>query len=410
VTPDSAAALAAILLVPLAALGLALMNCGLCRARNAAHVMMASIATLAVAAGAYFVCGFSWQGYPGLPVYVIHAGGKEWDWIAAQPWFLRKLPLDGSASSLAVLLGMFSAGVAALIPLGSGSERWRLGAICASTGALAGFTFPLFAHWSQTGWLAQLGYVDAGGAGTIHAVGGLTALSIIWILGPRRGKYNSDGMPLAMPGHQGVYVLGGCLLAWIGWIGLNAAGAILFSAAHAGTVVRIAVNTTLAAGAAALGAAIVTRARFGKPDFSLSANGWTGGLVAISAGCAVTPPAGAVLIGLVAGAAVPLTIEQFELRLSLDDPGGAVSVHAIGGIWGILAAGMFAGQGLAQVIGMATLVGFVLPVTYGLNALLNRISPMRASGEGERHGLDLHELGAGAYPEFQTHTEEFLQR
>src|SRR5205809_424711 len=107
------------------------------------------------------------------------------------------------------------------------------------------------------------------------------------------------------------------MLAWIGWIGLNSAGAILFAAAHAGTVVRIAVNTTLAAGAAFLGAMSVTSSRFGKPDFSLSANGWTGGLVAIGAGCAVVPPTGAVLIGLVAGAAVPLTIEQFELRLAI---------------------------------------------------------------------------------------------
>ena len=116
------------------------------------------------------------------------------------------------------------------------------------------------------------------------------------------------------------------------------------------------------------------------------------------------------MIGLVAGAAVPLTIEQFELRLSLDDPGGAISVHGIAGIWGILATGMFAGQWLPQVVGVATLLGFVLPVTYGLNAALNRVVPLRAAAEGERHGLDLHELGAGAYPEFMTHTEEFLPR
>jgi Amt family ammonium transporter len=408
VTPDSAAALVCILLIPLAAFGLALMNCGLCRSRNAAHALTASVATLSVASGAWFVCGFSWQGYTGLPAHVLHSGGKEWDWIAAQPFFLRTLPLDGSAVSLAALLGMFSAGLAAIIPLGSGGERWRLRSICASSGLLAGFTYPLFGHWAQTGWLAQLGYVDAGGAGAIHAVGGLTALSVVWILGPRRGKYNHDGMPQAMPGHHGVYVLGGCLLAWPGWIGLNAAGAILYAGVHAGAVIRVAINTTLAAGFAWMGSAIITRARFGKPDFSLTANGWTGGLVAISAASAVVPPAGAVLIGLVAGALVPLTIEQFELRLGLDDPGGAVSVHAIAGIWGILAAGMFAGQFLVQVVAVATLLGFVLPVTYGLNLALNRVAPLRAPAEGERHGLDLHELGAGAYPEFLTHTEEFL--
>jgi Amt family ammonium transporter len=113
---------------------------------------------------------------------------------------------------------------------------------------------------------------------------------------------------------------------------------------------------------------------------------------------------------MVAGAAVPLTIEQFELRLSLDDPGGAISVHAIAGIWGILATCLFGGQWLAQVVGVATLLGFVLPVTYALNLALNRMAPMRAAAEGERQGLDLYELGAGAYPEFLTHTEEFLQR
>jgi ammonium transporter, Amt family len=396
-----------ILLAPLAAAGLALIHAGLTRSRNAAHALLASMTVLAVAAGAYFVCGFAWQGYPGLPVYTLHVGGKEWDWIGAQPWFLRRLPLGGSGASLAALFGVFSAGLAAMIPLSAGAERWRLGPMCVSTALLAGWTHPLFAHWAWVGWLAQLGFVDAGGASTIHAVGGLTALAVVWILGPRRGKYTADGMPTAIPGHHGVYVLLGCLLAWMGWMGLNSAGAILFAGMPAGSVVQVAIDTTLAAGSAALAAILVTRARFGKPDFSLTANGWTGGLVAISAGCAATPPAGAVLIGLIAGGVAPLAIEQLELRLSIDDPGGAVSVHAICAIWGVLAAGLFAGQMLVQVIGIATLLGFVLPLTYAANRLLNRAMPMRVTAEGERQGLDLHELGAGAYPEFLTHTEEF---
>jgi Amt family ammonium transporter len=303
---------------------------------------------------------------------------------------------------------MFTAGVAALIPLGGAAERWRLGAICASSALLAACTFPLFAHWARCGWLAQFGFVDAGGAGSIHAVGGLTALSMVWILGPRRGKYTSEGMPTAIPGHHGVYVVLGCLLAWLGWIGMNSAGAILFAGAHPGSLVLVAIDTTLAAAAAALAAIVLTRTRFGKPDLSLTANGWIGGLVAISAGCAVVPPVGALLIGLIAGSVVPLTIEQFELRLGIDDPGGAISVHAIGGIWGILAAGLFAGQWVVQVTAVATLLGCVLPLTYGLNWLLDRVLPQRVAPEGERHGMDLHELGAGAYPEFLTHNEEFL--
>ncbi len=202
--------------------------------------------------------------------------------------------------------------------------------------------------------------------------------------------------------------------------------------AEPGRIVLIAVNTTLAAASATLTAAIITRVRFGKPDASLSANGWVSGLVASSAACALISPAAAVMIGLAAGALVTYAVELFELRLALDDPGGAISVHAIGGIWGILALGFFAhfpigtlnnvaggtssaagngaGQWLAQLVGIATLLGFVLPLTYGFNWLLNRIYPQRVAMEGERQGMDLHELGAGAYPEFITHTEEFMQR
>jgi ammonium transporter, Amt family len=300
--------------------------------------------------------------------------------------------------------------------------------------ALAAWTYPLFAHWVWGGgWLAQLGanyglghgFVDVGGAGTINVLGGLTALSVTWILGPRRGKYSADGMAPAIPGHNAVLILFGCLLALVGWLGLNCAGGILFAGGEPSGSAMIAVNTLLAAAAAALTAAFITNVRFGKPDASLTANGWVAGLVASSAVCAFVVPAEAVVIGSIAGAAVTFCIEWLELKLEVDDPGGAVSVHAIGGLWGLLAAGVFArfpsmngagtmesasGQWLAQVIGVATLLGFVLPLTYGLNWLLNHLYPYRVSVEGERQGLDLHELGAGAYPEFVTHTDDFLPR
>jgi Amt family ammonium transporter len=187
----------------------------------------------------------------------------------------------------------------------------------------------------------------------------------------------------------------------------------------------VAVNTLLSAAGGVLAAAAITRYRFGKPDASLSANGWVSGLAASSAGCAFLSPAAALLIGLVGGALVTYTVAWFEAHLGLDDPTGAVSVHALGGIWGILALGLFArtagiaaaptagyptvsrgGQMLAQVVGIATLLGFVLPLTYSLNWLLNRFSPQRIPLEDERQGADLHELGAGAYPEFMTHTDE----
>ncbi len=431
-----------IFLVPLAGSGLAIMNVGLGRSRSAGHMMMASLCSLAVAGLVYFVCGFAWQGFIGGPAHSLVLGGRSWNWIAAQPFFFRKLVSDGSAASLAALFQVFCVGLAALIPLGSGADRWRLRASCLSTGVLAALTYPLFAHWVWGGgWLAQLGanygigsgFVDAGGAGTIQVVGGLTALAVTWILGPRRGKYSADGMAPAIPGHNAVLVLFGCLLALVGWIGLNSAGAILFTGTEPAAAALIGINTLLAAAAAALTAAVITKVRFGKPDASLTANGWVGGLVASSACCAFVIPAEAVVIGFVAGVVVTFSVEWFELRLEVDDPGGAISVHAVGGIWGILALGLFgrfqgpvpnvavdslpvafgassSGQWLAQLIGVATLLGFVLPLTYGVNRLLNRLYPFRVSVEGERQGMDLHELGAGAYPEFITHTDEFLPR
>jgi Amt family ammonium transporter len=430
-----------IFLVPLAGAGISLINAGLGRSRNAGHMMMAAVSTLSIAAIAYFACGFAWQGFIGIPGHSLVFSGKSWNSIAAQPFFFRGLALDGSPASLAALLQIFSVGLAALIPLGSGADRWRLRACCASAAILAGWTYPLFAHWVWGGgWLAQLGvnyglghgFIDAGGASSIHVVGGLTALAVTWILGPRRGKYSPDGMAPAIPGHNGVLVLFGCLLALLGWFGLNSAGAILFTGGATGQTVLISINTLLQAAVACLTAAVITAIRFGKPDASLSANGWIGGLVASSATCAFVVPAEAIVIGSIAGALVTFSVEWFELKLEVDDPAGAVSVHAIGGIWGILAVGVFGrfnrpvlnvagaslaaggagapGQWLAQLVGVATLVGFLLPLTYGLNWALNRICPFRVAIEGERQGMDLYELGAGAYPEFVTHTEDFIPR
>jgi len=435
---DATAALCVvfIFLLIFAGIGLALINTGLGRSRSAAHSMMSSLCVFAVAALVYFVCGFAWQGFAGQPAHVLHVGGKAWSWLGAGPFLFRHAALDGSPASLAALFGMLSAGLAALIPLGSGADRWRLAPCCVSAALLAGWTFPLFAHWVWGGgWLAQLGvnyglgagFVDAGGAGTIQAVGGLTALSIAWILGARRGKYTRGGMPSAIPGHNSVLVLLGCALALLGWWGLNSAGAIIFNGAGAGDAVLVAINTTLCAAASALTAAAITHARFGKPDASLTANGWIGGLAASSAACVFVIPAEAVAIGVIAGALVVFSVEWFEFRMSVDDPGGAISAHAMGGLWGVLSVGVFAqiparagglavenasghsGQWLAQLMGIATLIGFILPLTYGMNWLLNRVYPQRVSTEGERHGMDLHELGAGAYPEFLTHNEEFTE-
>jgi ammonium transporter, Amt family len=420
-----------IMLIPLAAAGLALIHQGLGRSRSAAHAMLASLGALAISAIAFVAIGFSLAGFAGGPMHSLTAGGVHWDWLGAAGLFGGGVHFDSAEGpaltrSLTLCLEMFAAGLAAMIPLSAGTDRWRLGPICLSSAVLAGLMFPLFAHWTWGGgWLAQLGasfgiagFVDVGGAGVIQVVGGLMGLAVAWIIGSRRGKYAGDGMAAAIPGHNIVLVLFGCVLALVGWIGLDSAASILFFGAGVEQVVGVVVNGMLSASAGCLAALVITRARYRKPDASLSANGWIAGLVAGSAACAMVSPVAAIDIGLVAGALVTYMIEIFELKLRVDDPGGAVSVHAGAGIWGLLAVGLFGhfadgtrgGHVLAQLVGIAALLGFMLPLLYGGNLLLNRFAPYRVDNDGDWQGMDIRELGAGAYPEFVVHADEFVPR
>ena len=416
-----------ILLIPLATAGLSLIHQGLGRSRSAAHTMVATLCVLAVTAIVFVFIGYSVVGFNGGPAHAFLLSGTSWNWAGAEPLFSRGVHFDGSPSALVLCFQLFAVGLAGIIPLGTGSDRWRLGPLCVSSALLAAITYPLFAHWTWSGgWLAHLGVnfglgaglVDAGGSGVIQALGGLTALSIAWIIGPRRGKFSEDGVAAAIPGHNMVLVLFGCLLALIGWIALNAAGAMLFYGTSIVEVPRILINTVLAASASCLGTVLTTRFRYGKPDASLIANGWIAGLVASSAGCVFVSPAAAIAIGFVAGASVMYLVEFLELKLHIDDPGGAISVHGGAGLWGLLAAGIFGkipalsggGQMLAQVVGVAALLGFMLPLIYGLNVLVDRLMRQRVDADGDRQGMDVRELGAGAYPEFVVHGDEFLPR
>ncbi|MGP8258897.1 MAG: ammonium transporter [Acidobacteriaceae bacterium] len=419
------------MLVPFAAAGLALIHQGLGRSRSAAHAMLASLCALAVSAIVFVLLGSAWAGSAGAATHSFTLGGAHWDWLGAAPFFARGISFDGSdaaglSRSLVLCLELLAVGLAATIPLSAGADRWRLGPICLSSIFMAGIIFPLFAHWAWGGgWLAQLAanfgisnFTDVGGAGVVQVVGGLTALSVAWIAGPRRGKYSDDGIPAAIPGHNIVQVLFGCLLALVGWIGLDSAASILFYGAGPQQVVGVVINALLSASAGCLAAVVVTRSRYHKPDASLSANGWIAGLVAGSAACAMVSPESAIAIGVIAGVLSTYLIEIFELHLRVDDPGGAVSVHALSGIWGLFALGLFGhfpdgtrgGHILAQVVGISALLGFMLPLVHAGNLLLNRWSTYRVDDDGHWHGMDVRELGAGAYPEFVIHADEFVPR
>ena len=408
--------LALLLLAPLSIAGVALINTGLGRSRSAAQALLGSLAVLAVATILFALVGATLAGSaPGLSIVV---AGKSWDVTGVAPWLPAGFGACSMQAQLALLFEFLAVAMAAMLPWGSGADRFRLSAGCAVAAVIAGLAFPLTAHWIWGGgWLAQLGvnfglgagFLDAGGAATVHALGGLSALAVVWIAGPRRGKFPKEGLSTALPGHNAVYVLFGCLLALVGWLAWNVSGAVLWLHAPLASLPQTALNTLLTGSAAVAATYAVTRFRFGKPDASLCANGWMAGLVASSATAALVNPLEALLVGLVAGIVTPLLVEVMELALSIDDPSGAITVHAVGGLWGLFAAGVFApqaGQLMAQLAGIGTLLGLVFPLLYLLFAVLNRFVPFRVDADGERLGMDLHELGGGAYPEFVIHRDE----
>jgi len=413
-----AVTLVLLILAPLAIAGVALINAGLGRSRSAAQALLGNVAIFAVAAIVFVLVGATFTGLSDGPSHLFHLAGKSWNWLGEGSFFLAGFSTASPQSQLALLYEFLAVALAALIPWGSGADRLRLAAGCEVAAVLAALVFPLFAHWVWAGgWLAQLGtnfglgsgFLDPGGAATVHVLGGLSAVAVVWVTGSRRGKFPKEGFSTAMPGHNAAYILFGCLIALVGWLAFNLAGQLLWLHAPLTALPLTAINTVLAASGALAATFTVTRIRFGKPDASLCANGWLAGLVASSASAALVSPLPALFIGVVAGVITPLLVELLELAVSIDDPSGAISAHAVSGLWGLAAAGIFAGasgQFLAQLIGIAASLGLILPLVYLLFWLLNRAVPFRVDADGERIGMDLHELGGGAYPEFVIHRDE----
>jgi Amt family ammonium transporter len=405
-----------LILAPLAIAGLAVMNAGLGRSRSAAQSLLGSLVIFAVA-----VIGFALVGSAlaaGTHSAIFSVGGRPWNWLGKSPALFLSSRSVSAEEQLQTLFELIAAGMIGLIPWGAGSDRLRLAAGGVIAAALGLLVFPLAAHWIWGGgWLSQIGvnfglaagFQDPGGAGTVHALGGLSAVAVIWIIGARKGKFPREGLATAMPAHSVVLVLFGCILALVGWLAWNSAGALLWLHAAPAALPVTAVNTLLAAAGAVLATLAVTLIRFGKPDASLCANGWLAGLVTSSACASLVSPGAALFTGVVAGVFTPLLVEVLELAVSIDDPTGAIAVHGAGGLWGLFAAGLFApqhGEFLAQMVGISALLGVFLPLLYGLFSLANRLVPFHVVPDGERIGMDLQELGGAAYPEFVIHRDD----
>jgi Amt family ammonium transporter len=312
---------------------------------------------------------------------------------------------------------MVFAATAATIVAGAVAERMKITAYLAYSFILGAIIYPVYGHWVWGGgWLSDItiggatGVVDFAGSGVVHMVGGLTALIAAWMVGPRIGKFNADGTPNTIKGHNTPYVVIGTFILFIGWFGFNAGSTV------AATELRISVitvNTFLAAATAAVIALYWKFATTGKADILAACNGCLAGLVAITAPCAFVPPWAAVVIGIIAVPFMFGTAHLVEKVFKVDDAVGAVPVHFGAGIWGLLSVGIFAdgtygvsglidgnwGQLVLQIIDIAALIAWVAVTAFVLFWVIKVTTGLRASREEELEGLDVPEHGIEAYPE-----------
>jgi Amt family ammonium transporter len=428
-------------------LGFALLETGLCRAKNANHTMMMNVGVYGIGMFAYWLIGFAIQmgGVGGVPnlggipplnsEFAVTLFGKPWGLFGQTGMFLSQHGNYDVAVMVLFLFQMVFMDTGATIPTGAAAERWKFAGFAITSFLFAAFTYPLFANWAWGGgWLANLGtnyglgkgYVDFAGSGVVHAVGGLSALAIAIILGPRIGKFSRDGKPQAILAHDIVLVLTGCLILAFGWFGFNPGSTLGASGNGALRIGSIAVATMLASATGMLAAMLYMWMVYGKPDASMTGNGFLAGLVAITAPCAFVTPISACIIGAVAGVLVCISVSYVERILKVDDPVGAVSVHGACGIWGVISVGLFAdgksnyggawngvngsvtglfygdsSQLVAQLIGVATLLGFVFTLSFVFGSLVDLLVGQRTSAKSELEGLDLPEMGALPYPEFE---------
>jgi Amt family ammonium transporter len=425
--------------------GFAIVETGLGRAKNANHTMMMNFMVYGVGMLAYWLIGFSIQeGGVGAVAnlggtaplngeYAITLFGKSWGLFGTQGMLLGGATYDVGVMVM-FLFQMVFMDTALTIVTGTAAERWKYSAFIISSFIMGAFTYPLFGNWAWGGgWLATLGssyglghgYADFAGSGVVHSIGGVTALAMAIIIGPRIGKFDRNGKPNAIPGHDIVLVLLGCFILAFGWFGFNPGSTLGASANGNLRISSVAVNTMLAGMAGSFTAMYYMWLRYGKPDASMTGNGLLAGLVAITAPSGFVSPMGAVIIGLIAGVLCALSVEFVERVLKLDDVVGAISVHGTNGLFGVIAVGLFAdgksnyggswngvpgsvtglfygdaGQLVAQLIGVATLLGFIFTMSFVINAILEAVWGHRVSAKIELEGLDIPEMGALGYPEF----------
>ena len=393
--------------------GFAMVEAGFVRSKNAGNVLMKNLMDFALGAIAFYIIGYGllmgadkfgiigWSDFA--PFWKFDAAG-QWNYVL---WFFE----------------VVFAATAATIVSGGVAGRTKFKSYLVYSFFVSLIIYPISAHWVWGGgWLSKLdifkgnaisGYIDFAGSSVVHMVGGFLALIGAIAVGPRIGKF-IHGKPRAISGHNLPLAALGTFILWFGWFGFNPGSTLSASDPKLPLVV---INTTLGGAAGTLGALMAAWLFIKVPDIGLTFNGALAGLVAITAGCYNISPGASILIGFIAGILVVLSVFFVERVLKIDDPVGAFSVHGIGGLWGIIAVGLFdlnhgllAGNGfeglLIQLVGAGAIIAWVVVTGIILFGTIKATMGLRVSEREEKIGLDLSEHEADAYPDFQ---KDFLK-
>ena len=419
--------------------GFALVETGLCRKKNAAHVMAMNFLVYSIGVIGFWAMGFALQmgGVGAMATFgndatlssefVINIGGKAFGLFGMRGFFLTFADYTPAVATM-FLFQMVFMDTTATIPTGAMAERWKFLSFVLFSFVISALIYPIFANWTWGGgWLATLGvnyglghgHVDFAGSSVVHMTGGVAALVGAKMLGPRVGKYDEYGNAQPIPGHNIPMALLGTFILAFGWFGFNPGSTL---SGNDTRIAIVAVNTMLASAAGAFSACVYVWTRFGRPDPTWLANGMLAGLVAITAPCAFVGAPAAMLIGAVAGVLVVLSTMFIEQTLKIDDPVGASSVHGACGAWGVLSLGLFAngsygegfngvpgkvsglffgnsGQFFAECIGVLVNCVYVGSMTALALFVIGKLVGNRVPRDHELSGLDIPEMGVLAFPD-----------
>ena len=382
-------------------LGFSFLEIGLTRQKNTINILFKNLFIICIGLLLYCLVGFNLM-YPGdFNGYFGFAG------------FGLEAPMVKGALDLSynegytywtdfLFQGMFAA-TAATIVSGAVAERIKINSFMIFVIIYVGLVYPIVGSWKWGGgFLDKMGFYDFAGSTLVHSVGGWAALVAIWLLGSRIGKFDENGKPKVIPGHNMPLATAGVLILWLGWFGFN--GGSVLSADPALTSLTL-VTTCLAAAAGGVIAFMFSQFLYKKLDLTMFLNGVLAGLVGITAGADQMGPTDAILIGLIAGIIVVSAVAFID-KLKLDDPVGAVAVHLICGIWGTLAVGIFGAmasvdQFLIQLTGVAVIGAFCVVSSFIILIILKKTMGIRVNKEEEIDGLDEHEHGMSAYPDYR---------